>query len=172
MLISAAKPAALERALDLVDHPLHRLGLVDEPVRAEPKGLDAAVVAAGAGVDDDRHLRAFLLQRPQHLEAVHARHLEIQHDAIHRGSAEHRQRLLPAGRRDDLVPHATQVVGVLLGQGRHVVHHEDQGHVAGTSTVARVPLPGSVSMRMAPPRSRIRPRTMESPSPVPPALVV
>src|SRR5574341_1144183 len=52
-LLGQAPP--LDRVLDLLRHALHRLRLVDETVGAEPDGLRAAVIVAGAGVDDDRH---------------------------------------------------------------------------------------------------------------------
>ncbi len=42
-----------------------RLRLVDEPVGAKPHRLDAAVVAAGAGVDDDRHVDSALPHAPR-----------------------------------------------------------------------------------------------------------
>src|SRR5262245_58465240 len=55
------EPAAIDGALDLVDHPLHRLRLVDEAGRAESHRLDASVEVAGAGVHDDRYFRALPL---------------------------------------------------------------------------------------------------------------
>src|SRR6185436_17411124 len=45
---------ARDGVLDLLHDALDRLGLVDESIRAQPHRLDAAVVAAGAGIDDDR----------------------------------------------------------------------------------------------------------------------
>ena len=51
----APKPAALQRGLDLLHHPRDRLGLVHEAVGAEPDRLHAALVVAGAGVDDHRN---------------------------------------------------------------------------------------------------------------------
>ena len=88
-----AEPAPLDRQLDLAHDPLDRLGLVDEAVGAEPDGLDAAVEVPGAGVDDHRDLRAAPLERAQHLEAVHARHLEVEDHAVDRLAAEPLERL-------------------------------------------------------------------------------
>ena len=98
-----AQAAALDGALDLVDHPLHRLRLVDESRGAEPHGLDAPVEVAGAGVDDHRHLRPPPLQGAEHLEAVHPRHLQVEDDAVHRLAAEPLQRPPPVVLGDDLV---------------------------------------------------------------------
>ena len=91
------QPPARDRVLDLLNDALDRLRLVDEPVGAEPHGLDAAVVAAGAGVDDDRRVDAALLQPPQHFEAVDARHLEIEDDAVDRLAGQDVERLVAAG---------------------------------------------------------------------------
>ena len=167
------------RVLDLLDDALDRLRLVDEPVGAEPHGLDAAVVAAGAGVDDDRRVDAALLQPPQHLEAVGARHLEIEDDAVDRLAGQDVERLVAAGGDDRVVAaDAFQVVGVLLGHRRHVVDHEHLhrhvrvGPPAGMSMMMRVPRPGALSTPIVPCRSITSRRTMERPRPVPPSFVV
>ena len=119
------QPPARDRVLDLLHDALDRLRLVDEPVGAEPHRLDAAVVAAGAGVDDDRRVDAALLQPPQDLEAVGARHLEIEDDAVDRLAGEDVERLVAAGGDDRVVAaDAFQVVGVLLGHRRHVIDHQ------------------------------------------------
>ncbi len=81
--------AARDGVLDLLDDALDRLGLVDEPEGAEPHGLHAAVVAAGAGVDDDGRVDAALLQPPQHFEAVEPRHLEVEDHAVDRLAGQH-----------------------------------------------------------------------------------
>ena len=94
------QPSARHGVLDFLHDPLDGLGLVDEPVGAEPHRLDAAVVAAGAGVDDDRCVDAALLQPPQHLEAVGARHLEIEDDAVDRLAREQVERLVAAAGDD------------------------------------------------------------------------
>src|SRR5688572_12184764 len=52
------EPASLEAGIDLVYHALHRLGLVDEAVGPEADRLNAAVVVAGARVDDHRSVDA------------------------------------------------------------------------------------------------------------------
>src|SRR6185437_14327305 len=78
-----------------------------------------------------------------------------------------------------------QVVRVLLGERHVVVAQENRGHdvsvdreasdresLGGNVTITRVPAPGSVSTRRLPPRSATNRRTIERPSPVPPALVV
>ena len=99
--------------------------------------------------------RSLPLERAEHLEAVHPRHLEIEDDAVDRRAAERLERLRAARRGDHLVAaEPPQVVGVLLGHRGHVVHHQHQRHraappagPAGSSTVTRVPTPGSVSTR-------------------------
>src|SRR5439155_20980815 len=63
-----------ERVLDLLHDPLHRFGLVDEALGAQPDRLGAAIVVARPGVDDHGSAEAAPLHRPQYLEAVHARH--------------------------------------------------------------------------------------------------
>src|SRR5207245_3887368 len=96
--------------------------------------LDAAVVVAGAGVDDDGDPQGPALQGAQHLEAVHAWHLEVEDDAVHRLALQDVERLAatPGGQR--LIPaHALQVVGVLLGEDGDIVDDEHRGH-----TVARL----------------------------------
>ena len=60
----AREPLSLQRLLDLLHHPLHGLGLVDEASSAEPDRLDAAVVVAGPGVHDGGDSEAAALQRP------------------------------------------------------------------------------------------------------------
>jgi hypothetical protein len=66
-----------------------------------------------------------------------------------------------------------EVVRVLVGQRRHVVHDEHARHAAPpSSTVNRVPVPGSVATRREPPMSATSRRTTESPRPVPPGLLV
>ena len=165
--------------LDLLDDALDRLGLVDESVRTKANGLDAALVVAGAGVDDDRRVDAALLQTTKHLEAVDARHLEVEDDAIDRLAAEDIERFVAAGRHDRAVAaDAFQVVGILLGHRRDVIDHQDLRHhvrfivPVGMSIVMRVPLPGVLSTPSVPWRSITSLRTMERPRPVPPSFVV
>ena len=120
------QPPARHRVLDLLNDALDRLRLVDEPVGAEPHRLDAAVVVAGAGVDDDRRVDAALLQPPQHLEAVDARHLEIEDDAVDRLAGEEVERLVAAGGDSRVIAaDPFQVVGILLGHRRHVIDHQN-----------------------------------------------
>ena len=171
----AREPLSLQRLLDLLHHPLHGLGLVDEASSAEPDGLDAAVVVAGPGVDDGGDAEASGAHRPQHLEPVHSRHLEIEDHTVHRLGLQGVERL-PAAVGDErfVAAHALEIVGVLLCEGRDVVDDQDCGHAlsAGSSTMNLLPAPGSVSTRSAPPASSTSRRTMESPRPVPPGLVV
>ena len=107
----SGQPLALQHALDLAHHALHRFGLVDEALRAEANRLDAAVVVAGAGVDDDRHLEAAALQGAQHLEAIHAGHLEVEDEAIDRLTLEEVERVTPAGGNERLVATSRVVMG-------------------------------------------------------------
>ena len=122
---------------------------------------------------------AALPQAPQDLEAVGARHLEIEDDAVDRLATQDVERLVAAGGDDRLVPaDALQIVGVLLGHRRNVIDHEDlRRHVrfevpAGISMMMRVPVPGALSTPIVPCRSITSRRTMERPSPVPPSFVV
>src|SRR5688572_13695112 len=176
----ADQAAARDRAFDLLNDPLDRLGLVHEPVGAEPHRLDAAIVASSAGVDDDRRVDAALVQPPKDLEAVGSRHLEIEDDAVDRLAAEQVERLVAAtGNRRLVLTDASQVVGVLLGHCRHVIDDENmRAHalreepVPGMSTTIRVPWPGTLSTLIVPRRSMTSRRTIDSPRPVPPSLVV
>ena len=166
---------ARERVLDLLHHPLHRLGLVDEALGAEPDRLRAPIVVAGPGVHDHRDAQAASLHGAQHLEAVHPRHFEIEDDAVHGLALECIEGVLPAGRDQSIVPaDPLQIVGVLLRHGGHVVDHEHGGHSPspGSSTMNLLPAPGAVSTRSAPSASSTRRRTMERPRPVPSGLVV
>src|SRR4029453_18626503 len=70
----ARHPSARYGVFDLLHDPLDGLGLVDESVRAEADGLDAALVAARARIHDDRHVDAARLEAPQYFEAVDAGH--------------------------------------------------------------------------------------------------
>ena len=54
--------------------------------------------AAKAGERDCRSQVAALLQMPEQLEAVHARHDQIRHDDVRVEGSEPFQRLLPVGR--------------------------------------------------------------------------
>src|SRR5690606_31742566 len=123
------QPPALERVSHLLHHALHRLRLVDERECAEPHRAHAAVEVARARVDDDRGVQPQLLHAAQHLEAVHARHLEVQDHAVQLLVAQRLQRLR-AGRGDAHAPAAQplEVVGVLLGHGRDVIDDEDACH--------------------------------------------
>src|SRR2546430_2267002 len=57
-----------ERVLDLLHDPLHRFGLVDEALGAQPDRLGAAIVVARPGVDDHGSAEAAPLHRPQYLD--------------------------------------------------------------------------------------------------------
>ena len=129
-----AEPRPLQRVLDLAHDALHRLGLVDEALRTELDRLDAAVVVPRTRVHD--HRRAGLASRhaAQHLEAVHARHLEVEQHAVDRLALEHVERLAAAPGDQGLVAaDALQVVRVLLRHGGHVVDHHYDRH--GTPTL-------------------------------------
>ena len=123
------EPAPLERLLDLAHHAHHRLRLVDEPRGAEPHRLDAAVVAAGAGVDDHRRVVPLVRESPEHLEAVEPGHLEVEDDAVHRLAREELECLGAAARDRRVVPaEAAEIVGVLLGHRRDVIHYQQVRH--------------------------------------------
>ena len=108
-----------------------------------------------------------------------SRHLEVENDAVDRLAGEHLQRLI-ATRRDGraVAPHALQVVGILLGHRRdviddqHLYRHVRIAPLAGRSMLICVPWPGALSTRTLPSRSITSRRTIESPRPVPLALVV
>ena len=161
--------------LDLLHHALHRLGFVDEAAGTEPDGLGAAFVVARARVHQHGNAEAAPLHGPQHLEAVHPRHFQVENDAVHRLAFQQVERL-PAAVRDErfIAAHALQVVRVLLCHGGYVVYDQDGAHApsTGRSTMNRLPAPGSVSTRNVPLASSTRRRTIESPRPVPPGLVV
>src|SRR2546422_251351 len=107
--------------------------------------------------------------------AVHARHFEIEDDAVHGLALECLQGFPPAV-RDQRVVRADplQIVGVLLRHRGDVVDHQDGGHSPspGSSTMNLLPAPGAVSTRRAPLASSTRRRTIERPRPVPSGLVV
>ena len=112
-----------------MNHPLHRLGFVDEAVGAQLEGCDAALVVPGSGIDDHRHFTALLLQPAQYLEAIHSRHFQVEDHAVNRGAAEQFQRLTTLDRGYDLVSAQTlEIVGVLLGERGYVVDDQYQGH--------------------------------------------
>ena len=96
---SLDQPPARHRVFDLLNHALDRLRLVDESVRAQPHGLNAAIVTAGAGVDDDGRVDAALLQTAQDLETIGPRHLEIEDHAIDRLARQNVERLRRHRRR-------------------------------------------------------------------------
>src|SRR5436190_4287800 len=163
-----------DRVLDLLRDALHRLRLVDEAVRTEADCLSAAVVVARAGVDDDGHAQSQALDRAQHLEPVHPRHFEIENDAVHRIARQALERRAAALRDECFVAaEPLEVIGVLLGHGRNVIDDQDQCHESiGISTMNVDPCPASVSTLSEPFESRTSRRTIDSPSPVPPGLVV
>ena len=131
--------------------------------------------------------------RAQDAEAIEPRHLEVEDHAVHRLARQHLERLDAVRRREHVeAAEALQVVRVLPGHGGNVVDHEHAGHegilarvdpasgraagvatpAQGSTTVTCVPRPGALSTATAPPRSIVRRRTTESPSPVPSARVV
>ena len=165
----------LERVLDLLHDAFHRLGLVDEAPGAEPDGLRAAVVVARPGVDEHRHPEPTSLHGPQHFEAVHPRHFQVEDDAVHRFALQQIERRAARERDEHVVAaYALQVVRVLLRHGGYVVHDQDGAHHVspGSSTMNALPAPGSVSTRNAPLASSTRRRTIDRPRPVPPGFVV
>src|SRR5439155_14935302 len=165
----------LEGVLDLLYHPLHRLGLVDEASRTEPDGLGAAIVVARPGVHEHRHPEPAALHCPQHFKAVHPRHFQVEDDAVHRLALEQVERRATVVRDEGFVAaYALQVVRVLLRHGGYVVDDEDGAHLPspGRSTMNVLPAPGSVSTRNAPLASSTRRRTIDKPRPVPPGFVV
>ena len=170
-LLCQAPP--LDRVLHLLRDALHRLGFVDEAVRAQANRLHAAVVVTGPGINDDRNAEAKALDRTQHLETVHPRHLEIEYHAVD-GVARETLERGPTAFRDEgfVAAQALQVIRVLLGHSRDIVHDQDKGHCAGSSTTNRDPFPGSVSTFREPCESITSLRTMERPRPVPPSFVV
>src|SRR5207244_2836634 len=164
----------LERVLDLLHDAFHRLGLVDEAPGSEPDGLRAAVVVARPGVDEHRHPEPTSLHGPQHFEAVHPRHFQVEDDAVHRLALQQIERRAARERDEHVVAaYALQVVRVLLRHGGYVVHDQDGAHHVspGSSTMNALPAPGSVSTRNAPLASSTRRRTIERPRPVPPGSV-
>ena len=123
------QPAPLDRVLDFLRHTLHRLGLIDEAVRAEANRLRAAVIVARSGIHDDRHAQSQPLDRAQHLEPVHPRHFEIENDAIHRITRQAFECRAAAFCDECFVAaQALEVVGVLLGHGRDVIDDEHYRH--------------------------------------------
>ena len=164
---------AVDRVLDFLRHTLHRLRLIDEAVGAEPDRLGAAVIVARSGIHDDRHAQPQPLDRSQHLEAVHSRHLEIEDDAVDRIACQTLEGGATAlGHRRLVAAQALQVIRVLLGHCGDIVDDEDGSHWTGISTTNVDPSPGSVSTLSEPCESSTRRRTIERPRPVPPVLVV
>ena len=84
---------------------------------AESHGGDAAVEVARGGVDDDRHLAAGAVELGQHLESVHAGHLEVEEGAVHRLVREQRERSGAVGGHEHLVPREPLEVVRELGGG-------------------------------------------------------
>ena len=124
-----SQAAAFESVLDLPHDPLDRLVLIDEPFRPETHRPHAPVEISGTRVDDHRHVDLTALQFFQHAEPVEYGHLEIQNDTIDGITREHLQTFGPAVRDDRIVrPDTRQVIGVLLGHGRHVVHDQHPHH--------------------------------------------
>lgn len=165
--------------LDLLHDALDRLGLVDESIGAKAHRLHAALVTTSARVNDHRRVDLALLQSPQHLETIDARHFEIEDDAVDRFAAQDVEPFAAAAGNGGLIAaDAFQVVGILLGHCRGVVDDENvkrhvrAGGSAGMSMTMRVPRPGALSTLMRPLKSITSRRTIESPRPVPPAFVV
>jgi hypothetical protein len=89
----------------------------------------AALEIAGAGVHDHRRLVAAMAQRAQHAESVHPRHLEVEDHAVESAGLEQRERTRAVAGRDDLVrADPFEIVRVLFGEGRHIVHDKDPAH--------------------------------------------
>src|SRR5947209_4347191 len=125
-----AQPTAVDRVLDFLRNPLHRLCFIDEAVRAQSDRLRATVVVARPGVDDDRHPQPESPDGSQDLKAVHSRHFEIEYDAVDRVARQTLERGAAAlGYRRLVTAQTLQVVRVLLGHGGDVVDDEDLGHV-------------------------------------------
>jgi hypothetical protein len=55
------EPLPLQNGLDFSYYSLHRLGLVDKAIGAEPNCLYAPVVIPGAGIHDDGDFTSLLL---------------------------------------------------------------------------------------------------------------
>src|SRR2546426_940385 len=155
-------------------HTLHRLGLIDEAVRAEANRLRTAVVVSGAGIHDDWNAQTQSFHGAQDLETIHAGHFQVEDDAVDGIACQALERRAAALRHKRFVSaQALEIVGVLLGHGRHVVDDEYKGHGSmGSSTMNVDPCPRSVSTLSEPFESRTSRRTIDSPNPVPPGLVV
>src|SRR5437867_3267150 len=100
----AAQAALIQRVAQDDEHALARKRLLDEIECALLGGLDRG---ADRAVARDHHDRQRIVHRPQpieHLEAVHARHLDVEQHQIRRLALDQREAFLPGRRADKLVP--------------------------------------------------------------------
>ena len=127
------------RGPDVAGDVLQQLGLrvrlAEEHVHAEFRGL-AAVLVRGARRDhDDRHVaRARIAaQVARQVEAVHARHLDVDQHHVGQRVLHLRERIQPVLGRQHLVALALEQAAGDLAHGERVVHHHDQrrGGAAG-----------------------------------------
>src|SRR5205085_4191222 len=177
--VLALEAAVLERAGDTHQCLFEREGLLDEVVRAQPRGLHRRLDRAVAGDHDDRRLRTHAPELGQGLEAIHPGHPDVEEDDVGRlvGDEAH-GRFAGAGRA-----HAIALVLQHRAQralnGRLVVDDEDVlarhaqastgagVRVTGTSMTKRVPEGWLSSTRIVPPCSVTISLTIGRPSPMP-----
>ena len=147
-------------------HPV-RLGQVI--VRAEPDGRDRRLDRAVARDDDDLGVVRFLVNVPEHLEAVHLGHDDVQERDVVRLAPESRQRGRPVARHRDLIPASEQelfedrpkVFLVFGDQDLDPWSGRGRGHEVASSAGSRIlnvlPAPGALSTSMRPPWSAMIP---------------
>jgi hypothetical protein len=108
MASRSLSPVLLERLVDAVDQVLVAKGLLDEVDRAVLHRLDRHRHVAVAGDEDDRHDRMHLVQALLQLEAAHAGHAYVEHEAAGPIGVEQLEKLLRRAEGFDRQPDRLQ----------------------------------------------------------------
>ena len=126
--------AALGSAVDAPEdraHPRHQLARAERlgqvVVGAELEADQLVALLDARGEHDDRHA-GVLAQRPRHVEAVHLRQAQVEHDEIRLARSRLRQRVRPGAGHRHAEAGLLQVVAADCRDARLVVHDQDLLH--------------------------------------------
>ena len=129
--VLVAQPPLVERVAQTHQHALAGERLLDEVERALLGGLDRGADRAVAGDDDDRQRLVHGAQPVEHLEAVHAGHLDVEQHEIGRLALGERQAFLAGRGADELVALVLEGHPQRIADRRFVVDDQDArfGHL-------------------------------------------
>jgi hypothetical protein len=102
--VLGAQARVLDGIAQRHEHALALQGLLEEVVGPQPGRLDRGGDVGVAAHHQDGHVVAALAHCPQHLDAVHLRHLDVEQHGIRQAVGDPRQRLRAAAGLLDAVP--------------------------------------------------------------------